>query len=309
MSAQKQSQLRIANSSKFALAMLILSFLVYSTSIILKDLFDYLFSSYINTLIILISLCSMYAILIFFTKFNNLIRIFFRFILFPVLFILIFLFNEHYVDKTGVNRDLMFSMVLFAILVILILYTVYLCYLPLPNIRWNLLYVIIGTLIFFVIGSIIINDFTVKSNNRLELHLNYCNMTRINLAQVKCGVAYSKDIFVGSYVGCEITNYMLNKVSGEMRFTFYNGSVQRVSFKNAPSFLVQPGMSRFVLELKGFEPKNNITICASTGTDITFSTYDELKQQKKELGLYMIGLIVFVLLSVPPIILSWKKVI
>ena len=193
------------------------------------------------------------------------------------------------------------------ILIVLILHTLLAHNLKNLTIKIKPLIIILITLSLFLVGTILIVDFTDEEKHNLGLRLNDCTtLQKFNKAEISCNNLLGK-VIVDSKVNCNLKKINLKNVSGFFRFTFLNGSNSTQKFENKIYFLTPPNVGRVYVEINGFYNGNKI--CLSSANSQTFATYEQYKQNKKDLATYLTALIGFILLSIPIIYQKWKEVL
>jgi len=175
------------------------------------------------------------------------------------------------------------------------------------NLNSKILTKILFILFIFLIGLILITNFTQEEKHTFKLFLNNCSsLEHFENSQIECKNILDK-VIIGSKVDCTINNIELDVINGSFNFLLLNGDIKKKEFNKTPSFIVPENVGRISVNLYG-KYENN-TICLSTANSQTFSTYEQYKENKKNFATYLLALIGLILLSFPTIIEKWKKVL
>ncbi len=173
--------------------------------------------------------------------------------------------------------------------------------------KFSFLIMVLFISVFLYIGAISIYYFTGGDSYQFSLSLNNCSShQKFENAEIKCENTLG-NIFVDSKVICGLKNIELKNISGFFKFTLLNGSVETQNFDKEISFIVPSNVGGLYVEING--TYNGTEICLSSGIPITFGTYEEYQQCKKDVVTYFMALIVFILLTIPTIYKNWKELI
>lgn len=288
---------------KLCVILLLNSLLLYLLITLLYDSFK----SYMSTLglafsvlVIIIVLYSLYAMFVSSIPFKSNSTIY---IIFPILYLITFWSKTKY---TLVNENVSGLIYNGIVLVLLIIHTIVAYKFKELNVKIKPSVIVLISLLIFLVGSILIIDFTQEEKHILGLKLNDCKTSKqFHNAEILCKNQLGK-VFTDSKATCNLINIDLTNISGIFRFTLLNGTTTTQNFTNSIYFLAPEKVGNVYIEMDAYY--NNKKMCLSSGHSQTFATYEQYKQNKKDFATYLAALIGFVLVTVPSIYKKWKEV-
>ena len=290
------------DASRLSVILLLISFLAYLQFNLIYDTIESFVGKLalgFSLLVLLIVSFSLYGLFVSSSLKSN----FIIYVLFPLSYIGILCLNTQNIIFNGSFGNVASNIVIF---ILLIFHSFSIQSLKNITIKIKPSVIILITLLLFLIGTILIVGFTDEEEHKLGLYLNDCTtLQRFNHAEISCGNLLGK-VIVNSKVGCSLDKVSLKNISGFFNFTLLNGSTSYQEFEDSIYFIVPPTVGRVYVQINGiYEGK---MVCLSSAYSQTFATYDQYKQNKKDIATYLIALIAFILLSIPSIYKKWNDV-
>ncbi len=293
----------IEESYTFIIHMLIISVLFTISSSIVYNFTKMLLSKYTITALTLITIFVIYLLSLVYSKKILSNHKFWNLLGFPIIIALILV----YFNK-GFSSFLSKEYGLFVIL-IFVWFFVYIWHFyknPIDKINYKLIYIIIISLSIFIIGAYFILGSSLSENTHLGLLVNSCGSDKIFGAELECS-GPREYLFVDSQVNCNLVGLEYDSFAGNLTIYFFNGSTIDIQGDDKYSFIIPKDVSR--IGFTTYATTNNTTKCFSSISDFSFTTYEQVKKQIRDMWLYMVSLMGFILLTIPMIIKEWGKII
>ena len=292
----------IRENTRFIALVIVMIVLLYSFFLILFEVGDSFLDAQTQFALLLILITVvLYVVFPLAFKLGNKKVLFFQVLFFPaILFLILYIWGVKYINSSWYLMLLLGLLFLWSCL-----YLPFLQFFPLKNFNYRAAYVVIGCLLLFVLGMLVAFSSVFDAQTKLDLSINNCeDNQRISGSAFICE-GLREDLFVGEQSNCIIEGLGLDNLTTELNFTHFNGSRLNYSYASGDSisFIVPADVARVQVKIQGDESGKEY--CASSAHDTTFTTYANFRQQLKELGLYFVAIISFILISVPTIVKKW----